>query len=142
MTWMSPPWPAPLSVCFVRYEHLDAFKVCHELTLRVHDVVQSLEERDPELAAQLWLAALWATGRIARGAGFRSRRMFALCLNRTLGALSEMGYHLNLALTMSLVSEQTHRSLESVRGRAVFYTIKLLTSLQTEPDSGTDAASA
>jgi four helix bundle protein len=111
------------------YEQLDAFRVCHELTVRAYRAAEQIDERDPELAAQLWSAALIASGRIARGAGFGNRRMFAFCLDRTLGALSEVGYHLNLARALNLVKEETQRELESLRGRAVFYTTKLLTSL-------------
>ncbi len=40
---------------------------------------------------------LIASSRIARGAGFRQRRLFAACVDRTLGALSEIAYHLEMA---------------------------------------------
>jgi four helix bundle protein len=118
------------------YEQLDAFKVCHDLALRTYRVAEQLNERDPELAAQLWSAALFASGRIARGAGFGSRRMFAFCLDRTLGALSELGYHLTMARTLNLVTEDTERELEGLRGRAVFYTTKLIMSLVDVPERG------
>ncbi len=118
------------------YEELDAFKVCHELAIRTYRCAEQLDERDPELAAQLWSAALFASGRIARGAGFGSRRMFAFCLDRTLAALSELGYHLQMARTLDLVTEETVRQLKSLRGRAVFYTTKLLMSLIEDPGAG------
>ncbi len=120
------------------YEQLDAFRVCHELALRAHRAAEQIDERDPELAAQLWTAALIASGRIARGAGFGSRRMLALCLDRSLGALAEVGYHLKMARALDLMTEETERELESLRGRAVFYTTKLLSGLWDEgpPPSG------
>ena len=118
------------------YEELDAFKVCNELAIRTYRCAEQLDERDPELAAQLWSAALSASGRIARGAGFASRRMFAFCLDRTLAGLSELGYHLQMARTLDLVTEETVRELESLRGRAVFYTTKLLSSLVEDPGAG------
>jgi four helix bundle protein len=120
------------------FEELDAYRACHQLTLGMHRVVEKLEERDPELAAQLWLAALFATGRIARAAAFSTPRWVAMYLERTLGALSEMAYHLNLAHTLSLVSDEDHRELESLRGRAVFYTMKQLTTLS--PGAGEGSA--
>src|SRR5947208_9000548 len=74
------------------YEDLDAFKACHHLTLAVHRVSEKVEERDAELAGQLWAAALIASSRIARGAGFRQRRLIATCVDRTLGALTLIDY--------------------------------------------------
>jgi hypothetical protein len=118
-------------------EETDAYKACHQLTLGVHRVVEKLGERDPELAAQLWLAALYATGRLARAAVFTGPRWVAMYLERTLGALAEMAYHLNLAHTLGLMTDEDHRDLESLRGRAVFYTVKQLTTVITPPDGET-----
>lgn len=115
-------------------EDLDAYKACHQLTLSMHRVVEKLEDRDAELAAQLWLAALYATGRIARAAVFTAPRWVAMYLERALGALAEMAYHLNLAHTLGLIPEEDHRELESLRGRAVFYTMKQLTMVVSPPD--------
>lgn len=124
-----------------RYDQLDAFKACEQLTLAVHRTVEQIQERDSELAGELWLAALIASSRIARGVGFGNRRMFATALDRSLGALSEIGYHLNLARVMDLVSQETHAQLEALRGRATFYTTKLLFSLQVDPGTGSEPPS-
>jgi four helix bundle protein len=124
-------------VAMQAFEQLDAYKVCHELALRSYRVAKQLDERDPELAAQLWSAALVASSRIVRGAAFRNRRMFGLCLDRALGALSEVGYHVTTARTLDLLSETTASELESLRGRAVFYTTKLLIGLHRDPEGGT-----
>jgi four helix bundle protein len=115
------------------YEQLDAFKVCHELALRVYRVAEQMDERDPELAVQLWSAALCASSKIARGAGSRNRRLFQFCLDRSLCALSEVGYHLTMAHALDLVTEETRRELDGLRGRAVFYTSKLLLGLVEDP---------
>lgn len=124
----------PVAFCGMSsYEDLDAFKACHQLTLAVHRCNEKLEERDVEVAAQLWSAALVASSRIARGSGFRNRRMFAACVDRTLGALAELSSHLELALELDLISEEDHRELESLGGRALFYVMKLALSL--EPDA-------
>ncbi|OLD73789.1 MAG: hypothetical protein AUF61_00780 [Chloroflexi bacterium 13_1_20CM_66_33] len=111
------------------YEDLDAFKACHQLTLAVHRLVETLEERDGTLAAQLWAAALCASSRIARGAGFRNRRMFAACADRTLAALSEISFYLDVGCAMDLISKEERQELESLGGRALFYSMKLVTSL-------------
>jgi len=111
------------------YEDLDAFKACHQLTLAVHRVVETLEERDGTLATQLWTAALCASSRIARGSGFRNRRMFAACVDRTLAALSEISFYLEVGSAMDLVSKEERQELESLGGRALFYSMKLVASL-------------
>jgi 23S rRNA-intervening sequence protein len=117
------------------FQDLDAFKVCHDLTIRMHDVAKKVGESDPELGAQLWFSALVASSRIARGSGFHNRRMFSVALDRTLGALCEISYDMNMAHTMGLVSDEIQREIEGLRGRAVFYTTKLLLSLQGDPDA-------
>lgn len=58
-----------------------------------------------------------------------NRRMFVACVDRTLGALSEFGYHLTMARAMDLVTDQEENELEGLRGRAVFYSSKLILSL-------------
>ncbi len=121
------------------YEDLDAFKACHQLTLAVHRLAESLEERDATLGGHLWAAALCASSRIARGSGFRNRRMFAACVDRTLSALSEISYYLEMGHAMGLISKEERQELESLGGRALFYSMKLVMSLagggpnETEP---------
>ena len=118
------------------YQDLDAFKVCHELTLAIYRVVEGLRERDPELAGQLWQAALVPSSRIARGTAFENRRMFALCLNRSLSALSEIGHYLSLADGLGLIDQEAGKQLEGLRARANFYVSKLLFSLLEPPSKG------
>lgn len=118
------------------YRDLDAFKACHELTLALYPVVEGLRGRDPDLAGQLWQAALIAPGRIARGTAFENRRLFAFCLNRSISALVEIGYYLNLADGLRLIEQESCRELESLRNRANFYVTKLLTSLIGPPSPG------
>src|SRR2546422_4029061 len=111
------------------YEDLDAFKSCHQLTLAVHRLAEKLEERDATLAGHLWAAALCASSRIARGSGFRNRRMFAACVDRTLAALSEISYYLDMGHAMGLISKEEHQEIESLGGRALLYSMKLVMSL-------------
>lgn len=111
------------------YEDLDAFKACHELTLAVHRVAEKLEERDTTLSGYLWAAALCASSRIARGSGFRNRRMFAACVDRTLAALAEISFYLEIGCATDLISKDDRQELESLGGRALFYSMKLVTSL-------------
>ena len=117
------------------YEDLDAFKACHQLTLAVHRLAEKLEERDATLSGHLWAAALCASSRIARGSAFRNRRMFAACVDRTLSALSEISYYLDMGYAMGLISKEDHQEIESLGGRALFYSMKLVMSLASgSPD--------
>ena len=111
------------------FEDMDAYKACQELTLAVHQLAQAFEEKDYELSAELWSAALVATSRIARGSGFGNRRMFAAAVDRSYAALGEIAYYLNLADGLGLITPTDHHRLESLRGRAVFYTSKLILDL-------------
>src|SRR5205823_13219782 len=74
-------------------------------------------------------AALCASSRIARGSAFRNRRMFAACVDRTLSALSEISYYLDMGYAMGLISKEDHQEIESLGGRALFYSMKLVMSL-------------
>jgi len=121
------------------YQQVDAFKICNELTLRIHPVAKELEDLDPDLGGQLWLTALVASSRVARGTGFLNRRLFAMSVDRTLGALAEMGYYIDMARTLDLISEETQRDIEGLRGRATFYATKLLMSLSADPGQAAGA---
>jgi len=110
------------------YRDLDAYKVCQELTLAIHKVCDALQDRDPQMAAQLWQAALTATSRIARASAFSSRPRFAYSLNSSLAALSQIEYCLNLCDGFGLVDRNTCKQLEGLRGRANFYVTKLIFS--------------
>src|SRR5712691_691321 len=106
------------------YEDLDAFKACHQLTLAVHRLAEKLEERDATLSGHLWAAALCASSRIARGSGFRNRRMFAACVDRKLEALSEIAYYHGMRYAMGLTPKDEHQEIEGLGGRALIYSTR------------------
>jgi len=114
------------------YEDLDAFKACQELMLALHKVVEALEEFDSELSAELWSAALVAPSRLARGSGFRNRKMFWFSADRSFAALTEISYYLNVCDGLGVITKEEHQRLESLRGRAAFYTMKLVGELAGE----------
>jgi four helix bundle protein len=108
------------------YEHLDAWKVCHELTLGVYETTKPMLDSDPDIAHQLRLAALLAAAKLARGAGTGNMTMFRECAGMSAGHLSEVSYYLNIAHVMGLVSDATQQKLDALRGRALFYIWKHL----------------
>jgi len=58
--------------------------------------------------------------------------MFAASVDRTLAALSEIAYYLEMGYAMCLISKEERQELESLSGRALFYSMKLVL---TEPPS-------
>ena len=112
------------------YKDLDAFKACHELTMAVCRLTSKFEEQDGELAARMRSAAVVASSRIARGSGFRDRRRFLPCVDRSAAALAELEAYLVLGRELELISSDDHRELDSLGGRALFYVMKLAMSLE------------
>jgi four helix bundle protein len=108
------------------YEKLDAWKVCHQLTLGVYEATKPMLDTEPEIAHQLRLAALLAASKLARGAGTGNKIMFRECAGMSAGHLSEVSYHLNLSHVMGCISDSTQQELDALRGRALFYLWKQL----------------
>src|SRR2546421_9268126 len=52
-----------------------------------------------------------------------------VCVDRTLSALSEISYYLDMGYAMGLISKEEHQVIESLSGRALFYSMKLVMSL-------------
>ena len=119
------------------YEELDAWNVCHELTLGVYETTKPRLDSEPGIAHQLRLAALLSAAKLARGAGTGNKVMFLECAGMSAGHLSEVSYYLNIAHVMGLVSDATQRKLDALRGRALFYIWKHL--CPTPPSSEADA---
>ncbi len=116
------------------YEKLDAWKVCHQLTLGVYEATKPMLDSEPDIAHQLRLAALLAASKLARGAGTGNKTMFRECAGMSAGHLSEVSYHLNIAHVMGLIPDATQQKLDALRGRALFYIWKHLINPPTPPE--------
>lgn len=117
------------------YERLDAWKVSHELAIAVVGVVRSLpESQDNGLMGDLVRAAILAPAKIARGWGTHQRRMFLHCVAMASGHLAELSDYLRLAHETGLLPAEKWKELDAIRGRAAFYTGKLLSSFGPGPD--------
>jgi four helix bundle protein len=108
------------------YERLDSWKACHALALCVYEATRPLLEQNQDIAERLRLAALLSACKLARGAGTGSRALMRQCAELSAGHLSEVGYHLKLAWATNLISPETYRRLDALRGRASFYVWKEL----------------
>ena len=124
------------------YEKLDAWKVCHELVLEVWRATDKWTGADAEsLRDEIRSVALLAPARLANGAGRRLPKPFQRMVDFALGYLAELGYLLQQAEEAGLLTPPRHRDLDGLRGRAVFYTTKLFTSLTSNPEAGPSADS-
>src|SRR6266568_2504200 len=79
--------------------------------------------------ARIWFFPRASPTYCWRVSAFRNRRMFAACVDRTLSALSEISYYLDMGYAMGLISKEDHQEIESLGGRALFYSMKLVMSL-------------
>jgi four helix bundle protein len=122
------------------YEKLDAWKVCHELTLGVYEATKPMLETEPDIAHQLRLSALLAAAKLARGVGTGNMVMFRECAGMSAGHLSEVSYYLNIAHVMGLLSDATRQKLDALRGRGLFYLWKHVCPTPPKPESGAPTA--
>lgn len=111
------------------FEKLDAWKACHALFLAVYETTKAKAEQEPELVMLVQWSALRSAGKLAFGSGTRNRRMFLHATERTCGFLSEVAYQLAVLRVMGLLTEEAHKRLDALRGRAAFYTWQLLEQL-------------
>ena len=119
------------------YEKLDAWKLCHELVLEVWRATDKWTGADAEsLRDEIRSVALLAPARLANGAGRRLQKPFQRMVDLALGYLAELGYLLEQAEQVGLLTPGRRRGLDGLRGRAVFYTTKLFTSLASNPETG------
>ena len=112
------------------YKRLEAWKVCHELTLAVYGATR---EFPPEelygLTSQARRAAVSAAANIAEGSAKRGPREFRRFLDISLGSLAELSYILQLARELSMLPQNEWSDLERIRGRAGYLTWQLYKSI-------------
>ncbi len=111
----------------VAFEKSEGWKLCHELTLATWSATAEPLARGPsDVLERLGYTALRACGRIAYGSGSRSRRLLSIAIFQAMGWLTEYRELLELAQDRRWLDRATCDRLESLRGRATFYTSKLL----------------
>jgi four helix bundle protein len=108
------------------YEKLDCWQGCHALALETYERTDELLKRDEDLALRLRACAIRAGARLAFGDSSGSERYRFSATFSAMGYLAEFDYLLKLAHTLGLVSEETRAALDALRGRAWFYTARML----------------
>lgn len=115
------------------YQRLDAWKVCHELTLAVYRATKEFPVHGDDLRGQLRHVALMAPAKLAHGAARQQRGTVRRCVDLAAGFLAELAYLLRVAREFGLLGNGQWQELDALRGRAAFYTWKLYLSLVPKP---------
>ena len=108
------------------YEKLDAWRLCHELSLLIHEVTKGFPNDERfGLTSQLRRAALSAPTNIAEGASLFGRGEFARHLNIAVGSLGEVSYLLRFCKDTGLLNSHQFSELGELRERASIVTWRL-----------------
>jgi four helix bundle protein len=132
---MMPPLEDPPGIIesMMAYEKLDAWKVSHELALAIYRSTDAPgTSKAQNLIHQLRDTAILAPAKLAH-ASVRRRSDKIQYIDLALGLLSELSYNLRMARELRLLSHHRWVELHALRGRAVFYTQKLLFSVLSGP---------
>jgi four helix bundle protein len=114
----------------VPYERFDAWKMSHQLALRVHGLTENWPVQEKYgLTAQIRRAALSAPTNIAEGSAKRGPREFRRYLDISLGSLSEVSYLLRFSRDRGILKEEDFAILDDLREQAGKLTWRLYSSL-------------
>lgn len=108
------------------FEKLDAWRVCTDLYIAMRKATEPLLETEPDLALRLRFVTLRAPCRIARGTGSGRAAALVAGAGAALNYLSECGFLLGIARVVEAMPEETWCGLDALRGRAAFYTGKIV----------------
>ena len=102
-----------------KHEHLDVFRLAHQLALKIYDLTRSFPRDETwGLAGQLRRAAVSVPANIAEGAGRLSRAEYRRFVGIARGSAVEVSYYLRLACDLGYSSksesENLRRQYESV----------------------------
>ena len=113
------------------YERFDAWKMAHQLALKVYDLTEQWPTQERYgLTAQIRRAALAAPTNIAEGCAKRGPRELRRYLDISLGSLSEVSYLLRFSRDRGLVSHSDFQILDDLRDQAGKLTWRLYASLR------------
>ena len=117
------------------YERLDAWRLCHELTLATYHVTAHFPDDERYgLTAQARRAAFSAGANIVEGSAKHGVREYRRFLDIAVGSLSELSYIFRLSIDLGYLSRDEAARIAELRERAAIVTWKLYRSLGTRPE--------
>ncbi len=117
------------------FEKNDAWKSCHALAVAVFTDTKDCALDDAVIDRLRW-TALRSAARLAFGVGTGNRRMFRNATSSSAGYLSEFAYYLGMAEVTDAIPLKTRQRWDALRGRASFYTWRLLDELLAPENKG------
>jgi four helix bundle protein len=123
--------PHRLAFEMLPYERFDAWKMTHQLALKVYDLTERWPTQERYgLTAQIRRAALSAATNIAEGSAKRGPRELRRYLDISLGSLSEVSYLLRFSRDCGLLPPPDFETLDDLRNQAGKLTWRLYSSLR------------
>ncbi len=112
------------------YERLEAWKLCHQLTVAVYRVTARFPKEELYgLTSKARRAATSAPLNIAEGSAKKGPREFRRYLDTARGSLAELEYVLLLSCDLGLLSAEAHAEMKELANRAGFLTWRLYRSV-------------
>ena len=101
------------------FEKLDAWKLSHDLTLRVYRMTRSFPDDERYgLTAQVRRAAASVAANVVEGSAASSKREFGRYLGIASRSLNEVSYWLILSRDLEYISRAQWHQLDELRDRA------------------------
>jgi four helix bundle protein len=112
------------------YERFDAWKISHQLALKIYSVTDRWPTQEKYgITAQIRRAALSAATNIAEGSAKRGSRELRRYLDIALGSLSEVSYLLRFTRDLGILAAADFKTLDDLRDQAGKLTWRFYSSL-------------
>jgi len=113
-----------------RFEHLEAWRACHRLTIAVYEAAKLLPEYERYgLSQQMRRDTVSVCANIAEGSAKRGPAEYRRFLDIANGSMTELRCLLLLARDLRMLSDETWISVETVRRPAGYLLWRLLRSM-------------
>jgi four helix bundle protein len=113
------------------YERFDAWKMAHQLALKVYDLTEHWPPQERYgLTAQIRRAAISVPTNIAEGSAKRGPRELRRYLDISLGSLSEVSYLLRFSRDRGFLAHPDFHILDDLRDQTGKLTWRLYSSLR------------
>jgi four helix bundle protein len=116
------------------HRKLDAFHLADSLVLMIYDGTSSFPSSELYgLVSQMRRSSVSVAANIVEGCARRSEKEFLRFLDCSFASLREVGYYIDLAERLNMLSGEDSLSLAEIQGRTAAAISALIRSLRKEP---------